>query len=168
MSWVPSNYRVQPSTASSSSCSASGNSSRSVHRSRPWTPPEPQSRRMRRGHSPTGLRGGIDGDVPAVLLPPLVPPPSEVPDEQVAAHLQVSHRALEVLLPAFAESGLPLEFKGEAHSSLVRNWSMIRFCAWWPAPRPSGCRSRSRSAASWQSGEPRPGDESGFPDENIP
>ena len=34
----------------------------------------------------------------------------------------------EERLPAFAESGLPLEFKGEAHSSLVRNWSMIRFC----------------------------------------
>ena len=51
-------------------------------------------------------------DVP-VSYTHLVGPPAEIPNEQIAAHLQVSHRALEVLLPALAESGLSLEFKEE-------------------------------------------------------
>ena len=63
--------------------------------------------------APQGLRGGVDGDMPAVGEALLVDPPAEIPDDQIAAHLQVSHRALEVLLPALAESGLSLEFKEE-------------------------------------------------------
>lgn len=63
--------------------------------------------------APQGLRGGVDGDMPAVGEALLVGPPAEIPNEQIAAHLQVSHRALEVLLPALAESGLSLEFKEE-------------------------------------------------------
>ena len=63
--------------------------------------------RKRCGHSPTqGLRGGVDGDRPAVGDAPLVDPLAEVPDEEIAAHLQVGDGALEVFLPALAEAGL--------------------------------------------------------------
>ena len=63
--------------------------------------------------APQGLRGGVDGDWPAVGRALPVDPPPEVPDEQVAAHLQARHGALEVLLAALAKSGPLLQFIGE-------------------------------------------------------
>ena len=65
------------------------------------------------GIAPQGLRCGVDGDGPAIGLPPLVEALPEVPDQQIPLHLQVGDRPLEVLLAALAESGLPLQLEGE-------------------------------------------------------
>ena len=50
---------------------------------------------------------------PAVRLAFFVQFLTEIPDNQIAAHLQVGHGALEVLLPALAESGPLFQFIGE-------------------------------------------------------
>ena len=63
--------------------------------------------------SPKGLRRSIDGDGPAVGRALLVDPLAEVPDEQIASHLEVCDRALKIFLSAFAESGLPLQIGGK-------------------------------------------------------
>ena len=63
--------------------------------------------------SPQGLRSGVDGDGPAIGHALLVDPLAEVPDEQIASHLEVCDRALKIFLSAFAESGLPLQIGGK-------------------------------------------------------
>ena len=50
---------------------------------------------------------------PAVGLAFFVELLTEIPDDQIAAHLQIGHGALEVLLPALAESGPLFQFIGE-------------------------------------------------------
>ena len=63
--------------------------------------------------TPQGLRGGVDRDGPAIGHALLVDPLAEVPDEQIASHLEVCDRALKIFLSAFAESGLPLQIGGK-------------------------------------------------------
>ena len=50
---------------------------------------------------------------PAVGLAFFVELLTEIPDDQIAAHLQTGHGALEVLLPALAESSPLFQFIGE-------------------------------------------------------
>ena len=63
--------------------------------------------------SSQGLRRGVDGDGPAIGNALLVDPLAEVPDEQIAAHLEVGDSTLEVFLSSFSESGLPLQIRGK-------------------------------------------------------
>ena len=62
--------------------------------------------------SPQGFRGGEDGHGHAVFQSLLVPPALEIPDDEIALHLELSHRAVIVLFAALSESGQLLELVG--------------------------------------------------------
>lgn len=63
--------------------------------------------------APERFRHRIFCPWPAVRLAFFVALLPEIPDNQIAAHLQVGHGALEVLLPALAESGPLFQLIGE-------------------------------------------------------
>lgn len=63
--------------------------------------------------APEGFRRRIFCPGPAVRLAFFVELLTEIPDDQIAAHLQVGHGAFEVFLPALAESGPLFQFTGE-------------------------------------------------------
>lgn len=144
-----------------------GNSSAPAHRPSPWTPSGPSSRRRRYGRSPTGPPAWCRPRWASHRGRPFVDPLAKVPDQQIAAHLQVGDGALEVLLPPLPKPARCFRAK-ENHSSCPAKQSMIRFWRMGPARPPSGCQSHSRLAASWKSGEPCFGDETGLLPKELP
>lgn len=78
--------------------------------------------------APQGLRGGVDGEGPAVGCAPFIDSLPEVPNQEVTTHLQVGDGTLEVLFTALAEAGPLFQGKGEPLlSSWMEKQSMIRF-----------------------------------------
>lgn len=70
--------------------------------------------------SPQSLRGGVDGDGPAILQALFIDPPAEVPDQQITLHLEVCDGSVKVLLALFSKAGQPFQFEGKQLRAVLK------------------------------------------------